>query len=83
MARNSLGTTAVEVWAMGKLSWNGPTSQHSEKLERWWSTRMWIAMQKPYSSGKHAEKRKKQQPTENQKNTKTKLQAKWGTSLYI
>jgi len=33
-------------------------------------------MQKPYSSGKHAEKRKKQQPTENQKNTKTKLQAK-------
>jgi len=31
---------------------------------------------KPYSSGKHAQKRKKQQPTENQKNTKTKLQAK-------
>jgi len=43
-----------------------------------------MAVLKPEITGKYSQKRKKQQTTENQENTKTEVQlAKWGPGLYI
>jgi len=42
---------------------------------------MWMAILKSYITGKYSEKRNDQQPTENQKNTKTEIFALWEPSF--
>ena len=43
--------------------------------------RTWTTIVKPYITGKYSDKRKKQQPTERQSNTKTETLVKWGPNF--
>ena len=53
----------------------GPLA-NTQKMEKWWWTRMCVAILKPEITGDYWKNAKKQQPTENQKNTETEIQAK-------
>jgi len=68
---------------MGKLSWREPTGQHSENSWKTIANPVLNGYTKPEITGKHSEKRIKQQPAETKRILNTKIQARWGPSFYI